>query len=137
VALGKVRIDCKVSLTEGHLVELLRHRGEEPERDAARWTAAERSLVEKRFHEYLLAGGFPEAQGLSPSLRIELLQGYVDTVLFRDVVERYGVSQVAALRRLVRQCLRNPAGSVPCRWRPNRNDGATRTRANSTRRIRA
>jgi len=35
----------------------------------------------------------------------------VDTVLFRDVVERYGVSQVAALRWLARQCLRNPAGS--------------------------
>jgi len=49
-------------------------------------------------------------QGLAATLRIELLQGYVDTVLFRDVVERYGVSQVAALRWLVRQCLRNPAG---------------------------
>jgi predicted AAA+ superfamily ATPase len=32
--------------------EFLRHRGEEPEREAARWTAAERSLVEKRFGEY-------------------------------------------------------------------------------------
>jgi predicted AAA+ superfamily ATPase len=93
------------------LREFLRHRGEEPEPDARRWTAAQRSLLEKRFREYLLDGGFPEAQGLSPSLRIELLQGYVDTVLFRDVVERYGVSQVAALRWLVRQCLRNPAGS--------------------------
>src|SRR4051794_23401606 len=91
--------------------EFLRHRGEEPEREAARWTAAERSLVEKRFREYLLQGGFPETQGLAPPLRIELLQGYVDTVLFRDVVERYGVSQVAALRWLVRQCLRNPTGS--------------------------
>jgi hypothetical protein len=91
--------------------EFLRHRGEEPERDATRWTAAERSLVERRFREYLLEGGFPETQRLAPSLRIELLQGYVDTVLFRDVVERYGVSQVAALRWLVRQCLRNPTGS--------------------------
>jgi uncharacterized protein len=91
--------------------EFLRHRGEEPEQDATRWTAQERSLVEKRFREYLLEGGFPETQGLAPSLRIELLQGYVDTVLFRDVVERYGVSQVAALRWLVRQCLRNLAGS--------------------------
>ena len=91
--------------------EFLRHRGEEPERDATRWTAAERSLVEKRFREYLVEGGFPETQGLAPALRIELLQGYVDTVLFRDVVERYGVSQVAALRWLVRQCLRNPTGS--------------------------
>jgi hypothetical protein len=91
--------------------EFLRHRAEEPAREPPRWTPAERSLVEKRFREYLVAGGFPETQGLPAALRIELLQGYVDTVLFRDVVERYGVSQVAALRWLVRQCLRNPAGS--------------------------
>jgi hypothetical protein len=91
--------------------EFLRHRGEEPGREAVRWTAAERSLVEKRFREYLVEGGFPEAQGLTTPLRIELLQGYVNTVLFRDVVERFGITQVAALRWLVRQCLRNPAGS--------------------------
>jgi hypothetical protein len=91
--------------------EFLRHRGEEPRSEPRRWTPAERSLIEKRFREYLVEGGFPEAQGLPAATRIELLQGYVDTVLFRDVVERYGVSQVAALRWLVRQCLRNPAGS--------------------------
>ncbi|MCX6542995.1 MAG: ATP-binding protein [Acidobacteria bacterium] len=91
--------------------EFLRHCGDEPRRESRRWTAAERSLVEKRFREYLAEGGFPEAQGLSTTLRIELLQGYVDTVLFRDVVERYRVSQVAALRWLVRHCLRSPAGS--------------------------
>ncbi len=89
----------------------LRHRGEEPEKAPRRWTPAERSRVEKRFLEYLVEGGFPEAQGLPTPLRLELLQGYVDSVLFRDVVERYGVTQVAALRWLVRQCLRNPAGS--------------------------
>ncbi len=41
----------------------LRHRGEEPGKEPARWTSAERSLVEKRFREYLVEGGFPEAQG--------------------------------------------------------------------------
>jgi hypothetical protein len=91
--------------------EFLRHRGEEPSKSARYWRAAERSLVEKRFREYLAQGGFPETQKLSTQLRIELLQGYVDTVLFRDVVERYGVQQVAALRWIVRHCLRNPAGS--------------------------
>jgi predicted AAA+ superfamily ATPase len=90
--------------------EFLRHRGEDPGRKTARLTSAERSLVEKRFREYLEAGGFPEAQGLRPALRTELLQDYVDAVVFRDVIERHGVSQVAALRWLVRQCLRNPAG---------------------------
>jgi hypothetical protein len=92
--------------------EFLRHRGEEPAEGAWRPTPGERSLVEKRFREFLVEGGFPEAQGLSAAVRIELLQGYVDTVLFRDVVERYKVSQVEALRWMVRQCLRNPAGSL-------------------------
>lgn len=91
--------------------EFLRHRGEEPADEPRRWKPAQRSLIEKRFREFLVEGGFPGAQGLPASLRFELLQGYVDTVLFRDVVERHAVSQVAALRWLVRQCLRNPAGS--------------------------
>ena len=90
--------------------EFLRHRGEEPA-SAESLPAAERSQVEKRFLEYLETGGFPEAQGLSARHRVELLQGYVDTVLFRDIVERYRITQVAGLRWLTRQCLRNPAGS--------------------------
>ncbi len=91
--------------------EFLRHRDEEPSKEPRRWTSGERSLVEKRFREFLVEGGFPETQGLEMRSRIELLQGYVDTVLFRDVVERYGISQVAALRWVVRHALRNPAGS--------------------------
>jgi hypothetical protein len=91
--------------------EFLRHRDEEPETEPLRWTASMRSAIERRFREYLTEGGFPEAQGIPAASRIELLQGYVDTVLFRDVVERHGISQVTALRWLVRQCLRNPGGS--------------------------
>ncbi len=92
--------------------EFLRHRGEEPDKPVRRFTAAERSALEKRFRDYLLEGGFPEAQGMAPPLREELLQGYMDTLLLRDVVERYQVTQVAALRWLTRHCLRNPAGML-------------------------
>ncbi len=90
------------------LREYLRHRGAEPERPA--WLApAGRSQLENHFLAYLAEGGFPEAQGLAESVRVKLLQGYVDTVLFRDVVERFHVSQVAALRWLSRQFLKNAA----------------------------
>jgi hypothetical protein len=92
--------------------EFLRHRGEEPHKAVRRLTAAERSGVEKRFREYLVEGGFPGAQGMAAALREELLQGYVDTLLLRDVVERFQVTQVAALRWLTRHCLRNPAGML-------------------------
>ena len=93
------------------LREFLRHRGQEPKGPVREFASAERSRLEKRFLEFLLQGGFPEAQDLDLMLRVELLQGYVDTVLFRDVVERHGVTQVAALRWVTRQCLRNPAAS--------------------------
>jgi predicted AAA+ superfamily ATPase len=92
--------------------EFLRHRGEEPTKPVSRITPPERSLLEKRLREYLEVGGFPEAQGLEASLRIPLLQGYVDTLILRDVVERYRVSQVGPLRWLVRFCLRNPAAAL-------------------------
>jgi len=91
--------------------EFLRHRGEKPKRKPKEFIPAERSRVEKLFGEYLAVGGFPEAQGLDGGLRVDLLQGYVDTVLFRDIVERRRITQVAALRWLTRQCLKNPAGS--------------------------
>lgn len=90
--------------------EALRHLGEEPEVPPSTWTPRLRSRVEGRFREYLVQGGFPEAQGLPAALRVELLQGYVDTLLFRDIVERHGVTQVAALRWIVRHALRNPGG---------------------------
>ncbi|MEW6511685.1 MAG: ATP-binding protein [Bacteroidota bacterium] len=92
--------------------EFLRHRGEEPQKPGEEFSAGERSLIEKRFREYLQEGGFPEAQGLSAPLRVELLQGYVNAVLFRDILERYGITQVAALRWFVRQCLRNSAAAL-------------------------
>lgn len=89
--------------------EFLRHRQEEPDQPVGRLTAAEQSLLESRLLEFLEWGGFPEAQGLEARLRIQLLQSYVDALLLCDVVERHQVGQVAALRWLARQCLRNPA----------------------------
>ena len=89
--------------------EFLRHRGKEPEKATRRLDPAGRSALEKSFMEYMAIGGFPEAQGLTAQLRIELLQNYVTSLLLRDIVERYEISQVSALRWLARHCLRNPA----------------------------
>ena len=91
--------------------EYLRHRRCEPAKPPERLTKAERSALEKALADYLVVGGFPEAQGLERGDRFELLRGYVDVALLRDVVERYAVSHPVALRWLVRQLLNNAAGS--------------------------
>ena len=89
--------------------EFLRHRGAEPA-GAGPFTGRARSELESHFREFLRRGGFPEIQGIDDDReRVSFLQGYVDTLLFRDVVERYEVTQVTALRWLARHCLRNPA----------------------------
>jgi predicted AAA+ superfamily ATPase len=73
-------------------------------------SGAERSALRAQFDAYLAIGGFPEAGFYAASRdRVSLLQGYVDTVLFRDVAERHGISNLPALRAFVRQLLRNPA----------------------------
>ena len=73
-------------------------------------TSAQRTQVERHFRAYLATGGFPEAQGVPDRDRIPLLQGYVQTAVFRDVAERFQVSNLLALRLLVRQLLSQPAG---------------------------
>jgi hypothetical protein len=89
--------------------ESLRHRGAEPDERPALYAKAKRSALERAFRDYLVAGGFPEAQGLAAADQVELLQGYVDVCILRDVVERHGVTNVVALRRLVRHLLSAPA----------------------------
>lgn len=91
--------------------EVLRHHGREPKKPAGRLTKAERSALDRHLLDYLWTGGFPEAQGLDARDRLELLKGYVDVVLLRDIIERHAVSHPLALRWLVRQLLGNPAGS--------------------------
>jgi hypothetical protein len=71
----------------------------------------ERLRMERRCLEWLKDGGFPEAQGLEPATRRQLLLDYVDVAILRDVVERHSISNVTGLRSMVRQLLGN-AGAL-------------------------
>lgn len=89
--------------------EVLRHRGLAVPAPPGLISAAERSTLEGAFVEYLGSGGFPEAQGLDGATRRQLLRDYVDVAMLRDVMERHGVANIAALRWLVRHLLENAA----------------------------
>lgn len=91
--------------------EVLRHGGTEAYLDGSRLTARVRSRMERAYIDWLVMGGFPEAQGLEVPVRRQLLRDYVDVAMFRDVVERHNVRNVTGLRWLVRQLLGN-AGSL-------------------------
>ena len=87
--------------------EYLAHHNTEIPKRPDRAGKALRSLLENRVSSYLLEGGFPEAQGLENRERNALLQGYVNTLIFRDVVERNDAANLAVLRMLVRHLITN------------------------------
>lgn len=90
--------------------EFLRHHGHEIPDDPTVLTAKKTAALDHQFARYLEIGGFPEAQSLDAPNRRQLLQGYIDVLLLRDVIERHQVSNVTALRWLVRRLLSSPAG---------------------------
>jgi uncharacterized protein len=69
-----------------------------------------RALLENRLISYLSIGGFPEIQGVDDDYRVPVLQEYLDVVVLRDLVERHRISNVVALRYLIRHLMNSPAG---------------------------
>jgi uncharacterized protein len=95
--------------------ETLRHSGAEPDQPWEQLSPAARAALDAALQRYLVGGGFPEAQGADVEDRTALLKGYVDTMVLRDVVERYNVVNVRALRWLQRHLLATPGGGVSVR----------------------
>lgn len=83
--------------------EHLRHVGITPAEESV--GAAKRSEMEAAFDRYLRAGGFPGVQTLPDIDRTRMLQDYVELVIFRDVVERWKVGNLVALRQLTSRLL--------------------------------
>jgi predicted AAA+ superfamily ATPase len=73
----------------------------------------DRSEYEKAFTDYLVTGGFPDAvKQDESSARLSLLQSYLDSVVLRDVLERYGLTNVRGIRELALTLLTNNGNLV-------------------------
>ncbi len=64
---------------------------------------------------YLDEGGFPDVQGEDRRIRTKMLQGYVDAVLYRDVIERHDVPSVQSLRYTLEYIKHNFAHKISTR----------------------
>ena len=56
---------------------------------------------------YFQVGGFPGVQRMPANERLETLQSYVETVIFRDVIERYRISNTALMKYFISFLLKN------------------------------
>ncbi len=70
------------------------------------------SVVRGALEQYLRWGGFPEVVLAEEALRPLILGEYASLMLYRDVVERYGLRNEALIRELLRFAFRNTATLV-------------------------
>lgn len=83
------------------LLEYLRFNGVEVEY----YVAEKRAKMLAYTRQFLLEGGFPETLGLRKNVQNNLLQSYFNTMIYRDIIERYGVSDVLVLKYFIKRVL--------------------------------
>ena len=72
-------------------------------------TSKDRLLMQKSYEEFFEQGGFPEVIAVDRFLRIKIHQEYVNSIMFRDLIERYDISHPRAVVDLARRLMENVA----------------------------
>ena len=84
--------------------EYLRLKGQEF--TPAQWHTAARGSIQSAFQDYLHHGGFPDvAMADSPMHRRQLLQGYFETIYYKDILERHEIRAKGTLEAMMRHLI--------------------------------
>ncbi len=67
------------------------------------------SYIANAFDDYIQHGGFVETINALPDIRAKILSDYADLIIYKDIVERYGVKNHALMKHLVKYCFTNMA----------------------------
>ena len=67
----------------------------------------QKTLVKKKFNEYLENGGFPEVIYYPGSGQRELLQSYFDDIIYRDIISRFNIRNPHIFKQLSIFCISN------------------------------
>ncbi len=69
----------------------------------------ERGRIKAYIEEYMEFGGFPEiVSGMERrDLKIRTLQEYLDLIVYRDLVERYGIEKTGVMKALIKVIVKN------------------------------
>jgi predicted AAA+ superfamily ATPase len=70
------------------------------------------SFIKHSFDEYLISGGFPETIGQEGSMQKRILSDYVNLIVYKDLIERYGITNTVLLKHLIKYIFVNMATSV-------------------------
>lgn len=92
--------------------EFLTFKGMHIDRESVQYSENERATVVKALDEFLYYGGMPEVVLAPEEKKIELLQQYYNTVVSKDIAERFRIRNDEALRTLLRLLINSNRYSI-------------------------
>ena len=76
--------------------------------DAHSYLESDKAKRYAAMEEYIHGGGFPKVVlSTDKSMKLHLLQGYFNTMLFRDLAERHAIKNIEALRYFLKRVMQN------------------------------
>jgi len=75
--------------------------------DNNHYSSANYALIRNALDTYLFQGGFPELIEEKIDKHKLILQEYVDLIIYKDLIERYGITNRNLVKRLVKYCYVN------------------------------
>ena len=75
-------------------------------------SSREKTAVKKAFSKFLRDGGYPAVYMNKTLQRDQILQGYFDSMLFKDVIERYKIADVKKLKSLAQLLFQSTASEM-------------------------
>lgn len=73
--------------------------------DTTKKTSKNTAILHNALQQYLRFGGFPELLKYEPGLKITILQEYFNVMFYRDLVERFNVSNVSLLKFFIKRLM--------------------------------
>lgn len=73
------------------------------------YTFKDKARILALFETYVKEGGFPETLTMDNELRKKTLQSYLDSMIYKDIIERYHVQNAALLKLFIKKALSNVA----------------------------
>ena len=73
--------------------------------DTGYYGTSQRISILNHFNTFLVYGGFPELINLDKTLKIKKLQDYFNSIIYKDLIERYNISNPAVLKLFIKKIL--------------------------------
>ena len=76
------------------------------------YTTAGKAKAASVFKKFIKNGGFPEIIGQKSNIRHKILQEYFNTMVLRDIIERYQISSVKILKYFCKRLIASSGGEL-------------------------